>query len=137
MWIRYSWSVWWWCLSGSSRLDSIEYVTLQSEGNGIDFGDLTQGMGHSSSCSSSTRGLFGGGYQPSLNNTINYVEIQTLETHLILVIYFEQLDMVHQEHLQQEVYSVVDHIILRMIWHLNILNSLLLHQREMEQILVV
>jgi hypothetical protein len=63
---------------GSSRLDSIEYVTLQSQGNGIDFGDLTQGMGHSSSCSSSTRGLFGGGYQPSLNNTINYVEIQTL-----------------------------------------------------------
>ena len=62
---------------GSSRLDSI-YVTLQSEGNGIDFGDLTQGMGHSSSCSSSTRGLFGGGYQPSLNNTINYLEIQTL-----------------------------------------------------------
>ena len=63
---------------GNSRLDAIEYVTIQSEGNGIDFGDLTQGMGHSSSCSSSTRGLFGGGYQPSINNTINYVEIQTL-----------------------------------------------------------
>ena len=27
-------------------------------------------------CSSSTRGLFGGGYQPSLNNTIDYVEIK-------------------------------------------------------------
>jgi len=63
---------------GNSRLDAIEYVTLAAGGNGIDFGDLTQGMGHSSSCSSSTRGLFGGGYQPSLNNTINYVEIQTL-----------------------------------------------------------
>ena len=56
---------------GGGRFDAIEYVTLQSEGNGIDFGDLTQGMGHSSSCSSSTRGLFGGGYQPTLNNTIN------------------------------------------------------------------
>ena len=63
---------------GNSRLDPIEYVTLAAGGNGIDFGDLTQGMGHSSSCSSSTRGLFGGGYQPSINNTINYVEIQTL-----------------------------------------------------------
>ena len=63
---------------GNGRFDAIEYVTLQSEGNGIDFGDLTQGMGHSSSCSSSTRGLFGGGYQPTLNNTINYVQIQTL-----------------------------------------------------------
>jgi len=62
----------------NGRYDAIEYVTLAAGGNGIDFGDLTQGMGHSSSCSSSTRGLFGGGYQPSLNNTINYVEIQTL-----------------------------------------------------------
>ena len=63
---------------GSGRLDAIEYITIQSEGNGIDFGDLTQGQGHGSTCSSSTRGLFGNGYQPSLNNTVNYVEIQTL-----------------------------------------------------------
>ena len=63
---------------GGSRLASIEYVTIQSEGNGIDFGDLTQGQGHGATCSSSTRGLFGNGYQPSLNNTVNYVEIQTL-----------------------------------------------------------
>ena len=60
------------------RYDAIEYVALASGGKAADFGDLTNGMGHSSSCSSSTRGLFGGGYQPSLNNTINYVEIQTL-----------------------------------------------------------
>ena len=63
---------------GNSRLDQMEYVTLASGGNGINFGDLTQGMGHGAACSSSTRGLFGGGYQPSINNTINYVEIQTL-----------------------------------------------------------
>ena len=63
---------------GGGRYDAIEYVTLQSEGNRIDFGDLTQGMGHSSSCSSHTRGLFGGGYQPSLNNTVNFIQIQTL-----------------------------------------------------------
>ena len=60
------------------RYDAIEYVTLQSQGNGIDFGDLTQGQGHGATCSSSTRGLIGGGYQPSLNNTVNYVQIQTL-----------------------------------------------------------
>ena len=63
---------------GNGRFDAIEYVTLQSEGNGIDFGDLTQGQGHGATCSSSTRGLFGGGYQPTLNNTVNYVQIQTL-----------------------------------------------------------
>ena len=60
------------------RYDAIEYVALASGGKAADFGDLTQGMGHSSSCSSSTRGLFGGGYQPSLNNTINYLQIQSL-----------------------------------------------------------
>ena len=63
---------------GGGRFDAIEYVTLQSQGNGIDFGDLTQGEGHGTSCSSHTRGLFGGGYQPSLNNTVNFIQIQTL-----------------------------------------------------------
>ena len=59
------------------RYDAIEYVALASGGKAADFGDLTNGMGHGTSCSSSTRGLFGGGYQPSLSNTINYLQIQT------------------------------------------------------------
>jgi len=63
---------------GNSRLDQMEYITIASEGNGLTFGDLTQGQGHGATCSSSTRGLFGNGYQPSLNNTVNYCEIQTL-----------------------------------------------------------
>ena len=63
---------------GGSRLDQMEYITIASEGNGLTFGDLTQGQGHGATCSSSTRGLFGNGYQPSLNNTVNYCEIQTL-----------------------------------------------------------
>ena len=65
-------------LPNGGRYDAIEYVALASGGKAADFGDLTNGMGHSSSCSSSTRGLFGGGYQPSLSNTINYLQIQTL-----------------------------------------------------------
>ena len=63
---------------GNSRLDQMDYITIPSEGNSITFGDLTGGQGHGATCSSSTRGLFGNGYQPSLNNTVNYVEIQTL-----------------------------------------------------------
>jgi len=70
----------------STPLDSnvIDYVTIASEGNTIDFGDLTRttrGIA-SGTCSSSTRGLFAGGYTttPSndATNVIDYVQIGTL-----------------------------------------------------------
>ena len=65
----------------------IDYVTIASEGNAIDFGDLLGGSSlraYMSACSSSTRGLFGGGYQgvpsPSVLtvNIIEYITINTL-----------------------------------------------------------
>jgi hypothetical protein len=71
---------------GSSPLDSnvIDYITLASEGNAIDFGDLTRtakGIA-SGTCSSSTRGLFAGGYITTpagdSTNVIDYVQIGTL-----------------------------------------------------------
>jgi len=59
-------------------LNEIEYITIASEGNSIDFGDLTGGQrGSHGSGSSSTRGLFAGGYGPGDNNAIDYIEIQT------------------------------------------------------------
>ena len=67
---------------GNNRENTIDYVTIASEGNAIDFGDSTDTNGFSkTSCSSSTRGIIAGGYtQPSnVNvNTIEYVEISTL-----------------------------------------------------------
>ena len=67
---------------GNNRENTIDYVTIASEGNAIDFGDSTDTNGFSkTSCSSSTRGLTAGGYtQPSnVNvNTIEYVQISTL-----------------------------------------------------------
>jgi len=67
---------------GNNRENTIDYVTIASAGNAIDFGDSTNTNGFSkTSCSSSTRGLTAGGYtQPSnVNvNTIEYVQISTL-----------------------------------------------------------
>ena len=62
--------------------DVIEYITIASSGNTIDFGDLTQARAYAGSASSSTRGLIIGGYTPSPSgqylNTIDYIEIQTI-----------------------------------------------------------
>jgi len=57
----------------------IDYVTIASTGNSIDFGDLTRTTFLFASCSSSTRGVFGGGYgpQPTQVSTIDYVTIAT------------------------------------------------------------
>ena len=57
--------------------NEIDYVTIASEGNAIEFGDLTVARGRPGSCSSSTRGLWAGGATPALKNEIDYVEIST------------------------------------------------------------
>ena len=60
----------------------IEYVTIQSLGNSVDFGDLTHtgsgGWYAGNGRSNSTRVLFAGGATPSENNAIEYVTISTL-----------------------------------------------------------
>ena len=52
----------------------IEYITISTLGNVIDFGDLTQARAGIAACSSSIRGVFGGGYSPSIN-VIDYITI--------------------------------------------------------------
>ena len=60
--------------------DTIEYITIQSIGNAIDFGNLTAERGYTMTCASRTRGLICGGINnpssPSIN-TIDYVTIAT------------------------------------------------------------
>jgi len=64
---------------GDDSQSDIEYFTIASAGNSIDFGDLdAQHFRNCGACSSSTRGLFFGGGHPSYYNTIEYVEIGTL-----------------------------------------------------------
>ena len=57
------------------NLDVIDYVALASEGNGVDFGNLTATQVHTQGCSSSTRGVQMGGFQDS--NVMAYVQIAT------------------------------------------------------------
>ena len=59
--------------------DKMEYITIASAGNPIDFGDLTQNRGYAGGASSSTRGLVIGGYfNPAYTNIIDYHQIATL-----------------------------------------------------------
>ena len=60
-----------------SATSNIEYITLASGCTGISFGTLTDTTNTTASCSSSTRGLWAGGYN-NYRNIIDYVEINTL-----------------------------------------------------------
>jgi hypothetical protein len=56
----------------------IQYMTIASTGNTVDFGDLTEARRGIGACASSTRGLFGGGVNPAGSNVIDFVTISTL-----------------------------------------------------------
>ena len=63
-----------------ARVNTIQYITITSTGNAIDFGDLTRAVQSSASCASSTRGVWGGGTPDGSTavNIIDYVTINTL-----------------------------------------------------------
>ena len=56
-----------------SYSDTIQYITITSTGNSIDFGNLTAAKNNSAAVSSSTRGICLGG--ETLTNVIEYVTI--------------------------------------------------------------
>jgi len=58
----------------SSLLNNIQYITISSTGNALDFGDLTVARHTGGSVSNTTRGVLGGG---STGNTIDYITIST------------------------------------------------------------
>ena len=60
---------------GSPFSDNIQYINIQSQGNSVDFGNLTSARSRTSSYSSSTRGIWGGGNPKT--NIIDYVTIAT------------------------------------------------------------
>ena len=61
------------------NLNTIDYITISSTGNAIDFGDLTAVRAFAASCASSTRGLIAGGVDaPSTaTNTISFITISS------------------------------------------------------------
>ena len=62
----------------NSQVNTIEFVTIATQGNSTDFGDLTNARGAGASCSSSVRGVFMGGNNPSgSTNIIDFITIAT------------------------------------------------------------
>ena len=59
-------------LPGNSN--HIDYITIPTQGDAIDFGNLTLSRGAAGSCASRTRGLLGGGTSPN-RDTIDFVTI--------------------------------------------------------------
>ena len=62
----------------SATCPYVQYITTASEGDAINFGNLSQTRFRGSALSSSTRGIFGAGRTPSSVNTLDYVQIMTL-----------------------------------------------------------
>ena len=58
-----------------SLLDTIEYITIATEGTATDFGNLTDSRHGSSSMSSSVRACVAGGTAPGNSDVIDYVTI--------------------------------------------------------------
>ena len=57
---------------------SIDYFNIQSQGNSIKFGNLQSGAIFANQmCSSSTRGISGGGAQPTIRDFLDYITIAT------------------------------------------------------------
>jgi hypothetical protein len=62
--------------SDGSLVNNIEYINIATTGNAKDFGDLTVARRRVTAASSSTRGVFAGGYNPDKDN-IDYVTISS------------------------------------------------------------
>jgi hypothetical protein len=61
----------------STAQNIIDYLTIANTGNATDFGDLTAYRWNAGGCSSSVRGVFGGG-KNSANASINLIEYITI-----------------------------------------------------------
>ena len=64
----------------NAGINEIEYVTIQSLGDAVDFGDLIQELASIQSCNSPTRGVITGGIQDSDNAAQNGIEYITMST---------------------------------------------------------
>jgi len=61
----------------STNYNIIDYITIASTGNAVDFGDANNALEQGTAISSSTRGIIAGGIAPGTINVIDYVTIAT------------------------------------------------------------
>ena len=66
---------------GTDNNEQIEFINIQSDGNAVEFGELASARRGCGGCSSSTRGLIGGGTatnpSPSFTNSMEFITIAT------------------------------------------------------------
>ena len=55
----------------------VEYITIPTQGNSTDFGDMVDARANVGAFASNVRGVFGGGYSPTPDNDIDFVTIPT------------------------------------------------------------
>ena len=61
-----------------TETNSVDYITMATLGDAVDFGDLTRIARYEFAVSSSTRAVNAGGYSaPASNDIIDYVQIAT------------------------------------------------------------
>ena len=71
-------------LDGGSRgifalhTQTIDFLTIPTQGNSQDFGDLSSGRNNAVSLSSRTRACFGAGYVPSPATSTNIIDFVTI-----------------------------------------------------------
>jgi hypothetical protein len=65
--------------ASGARVNTIEYITISTTGNAIDFGDITSGVksGTFTACNS-TRGISAGGNTPDIINVIDFITTASL-----------------------------------------------------------
>jgi len=63
--------------SGSNK-DIIDFITIQSLGNAVDFGNLVSAKQNMAACSSTTRGVFLGGFGPSSPHHLDEIDFVTI-----------------------------------------------------------
>ena len=64
--------------SPATETNSIEYITISTQGNGTDFGDLTQAVRIGATLSNRTRGMRMGGYvAPTSTAQIDYLQLSS------------------------------------------------------------
>jgi hypothetical protein len=61
-----------------TRSDTIDYVTIASLGDAIDFGNLSAATQFNAAVSNSIRGVFAGGQDPAATNDVEYITIDTI-----------------------------------------------------------
>ena len=58
-----------------NRVNTIDYITIQTTGDAVNFGDLTTTRSDSANFSSTTRGIFAGGLEPGRSTVMDYITI--------------------------------------------------------------